>query len=76
MAQKILVTGMTGLIGSAVRKQLEGKYQLSAFNRCQLEGVECHQVDVSDFNAILLAFKDQDAVVYLAATWRWTHGGE
>ena len=76
MTQKILVTGMTGLIGSAVRKQLEGKYQLSALNRRQLEGVECHQADVSDFNAILPAFKDQDVVVYLTATWRGIHRGE
>ena len=68
--QKVLVTGMSGLIGSAVRKQLEGKYQLSALNRRRVEGVECHQADISDFNAILPAFKDKDVVVHLATTWR------
>jgi nucleoside-diphosphate-sugar epimerase len=68
--QKVLVTGMSGLIGGAVRKQLEGKYQLSALNRRRVEGVESYQVDVSDFNAILPAFKDKDVVVHLATTWR------
>jgi len=68
--QKILVTGMSGLIGGAVRKQLEGKYQLYALNRRRVEGVECYQADVSDFNALLPAFKDKDVVVHLATTWR------
>jgi dTDP-4-dehydrorhamnose reductase len=68
--QKILVTGMSGLIGGAVRKQLEGNYQLYALNRRRVEGVDCYQADISDFDAILPAFKDKDAVIHLATTWR------
>jgi nucleoside-diphosphate-sugar epimerase len=65
--QKILVTGMSGLIGGAVKKQLEGKYQLYALNRRRVGGVECYQTDVSDFDAILPAFREKDVVVHLAA---------
>lgn len=68
--QRVLVTGMSGLIGGAVRKQLEGRYELAALNRRQMEGVECYQADISDLNAILPAFRDRDVVVHLAAIWR------
>ncbi len=67
MAQKVLITGMSGLIGSALRKQMEGKYQLSALNRSALEGVECHRADISDLEAIRPAFQGKDTVVHLAA---------
>ncbi len=65
--QKVLVTGMSGLIGSAVRRQLEGKYTLRALNRRPLPGVDCHQGDIADLDSILPAFAGQDAVVHLAA---------
>jgi nucleoside-diphosphate-sugar epimerase len=68
--KKILITGMSGLIGGVVRRQLEGKYELSALNRRRLEGVECYQADISDFDAILRAFEDKDVVVHLAAILR------
>lgn len=61
---------MSGLIGSAVRKQLEGKYNLAALNRRKVEGFECYQADISDFNAILPAFTNKQVVVHLATTWR------
>ncbi|MFI5449751.1 MAG: NAD-dependent epimerase/dehydratase family protein [Candidatus Bathyarchaeia archaeon] len=65
--KKVLITGMSGLIGGVVRRQLDGKCELSALNRRRVEGVECYQADISDFNAILPAFKDKDVVVHLAA---------
>jgi uronate dehydrogenase len=68
--QKILVTGMSGLIGGAVRKLLEGKYHLYALNRRPLEGVECYQADISNLDAILPAFDEKDVVIHLAAMWR------
>ena len=68
--RKVLITGMSGLIGGAVRKQLEGKYELSALNRRRLEGVECYQADISELDAILPAFEEKDVVVHLAASWR------
>ena len=58
MAQKkVLVTGMSGLIGSLVRERIEGKYVLSALNRRPVEGIECHQGDIADLDAIRPAFE-------------------
>lgn len=71
MTQKlILVTGMSGLIGEAVRKQLAGKYVLSALNRRSVPEVECHQADIADLEAIQPAFVGKDVVVHLAAVAR------
>lgn len=65
--QKVLVTGMSGLIGGAVRKCLEGKYELRALNRRPIAGVACHQADIADLSAIQAAFAGIDVVVHLAA---------
>lgn len=65
--KKVLITGMSGLIGGIVRQHLEGKYELSALNRRDVPGVECYQVDIADFDAIQPAFEGKDVVVHLAA---------
>jgi nucleoside-diphosphate-sugar epimerase len=64
----VLVTGMSGLIGGALRKHLAARYALRALNRRALEGVACHQADIADLDAIQPAFKGVDAVVHLAAS--------
>src|SRR4051812_48879879 len=63
---RILVTGMSGLIGSAVRERLAGKYELTALNRRPVLGVETFQADIADIEAIKPAFVGQDTVVHLA----------
>ena len=80
MAKKILITGMSGLIGGLLKEHLldEGGYELEALNRSYVEGVENHQADISDLDAIKSAFEDQDVVVHLAAYlgsqgWQWQH---
>jgi nucleoside-diphosphate-sugar epimerase len=68
--KRVLVTGMSGLIGGVVRKQLEGRYELVALNRRPVEeeeGVECYQADIADLDAIVPAFHGVDSVVHLAA---------
>lgn len=65
--RKVLITGMSGLIGGIARREFEGKYELSALNRRAAQGVKCHQADIADFDAILPAFEDVDVVVHLAA---------
>ncbi|MCX6047291.1 MAG: NAD(P)-dependent oxidoreductase [Chloroflexi bacterium] len=65
--QKILVTGMSGLIGGALRTHLENDYELTAHNRSNLPGVRCFQADIADFEAIQPAFVGQDVVVHLSA---------
>ena len=66
---KVLVTGMSGLIGGLLRRHLEelGGYELSALNRSAVEGVECHQADIADLEAMRPAFHGKDVVVHLAA---------
>ena len=63
----ILVTGMSGLIGGALRKHLDGRYALRALNRTRVAGVPCHQADIADLEAIQPAFAGIDVVVHLAA---------
>ena len=67
MARKVLVTGMSGLIGGVLHQQLGEKYELSALNRRAVSGVECHQADITDLDSILPAFEKKEAVVHLAA---------
>lgn len=55
--KKILITGMSGLVGSAVRRQLEGGFDLSALNRRDIPGMPCHRASVAALEAILPAFQ-------------------
>ena len=66
---RVLITGMSGLIGGLLRRRLEaaGGYELRALNRRPVEGVECVQGDIADLEAIAPAFEGQDVVVHLAA---------
>jgi nucleoside-diphosphate-sugar epimerase len=65
--RRVLVTGMSGLIGGALRRHLEGRYELSALNRRPIPGVTCHRGDIADLDAIAPAFARVDTVVHLAA---------
>lgn len=58
---------MSGLIGRALRKHLEGRYTLRALNRSAVAGVPCRQADIADLDAIQPAFAGVDVVVHLAA---------
>ena len=70
MNERILVTGMSGLIGGAVRERLESRYQLTALNRSLVPGVTTVQADIADFDSIRPAFENQQTVVHLAASAR------
>ena len=61
--KKVLITGMSGLIGGLLRRQLEdvGGYELSALNRRRVEGVRSFQADISDLEAIKPAFAAEEA---------------
>lgn len=67
--KKVLITGMSGLIGGLLRSHLDelGGYELSALNRRRVEGVDCFQADIADLDAIRPAFEGKDVVVHLAA---------
>ena len=61
------MTGLSGLIGGALHRELAGKYALRALNRRPVTGVECHRADLGDLDAIRPAFAEVDAVVHLGA---------
>src|SRR5262245_26213386 len=64
----VLVTGLSGLIGSALHRHLaEGAYEVRGLNRRAVPGVVCHQADIGDLAAIEPAFSGVDVVVHLAA---------
>jgi len=65
--QNILITGATGLIGTATIAHLKNRYKLSALNRRPLTTIPCHRADISDLKAIEPAFKNIDTVIHLAA---------
>jgi nucleoside-diphosphate-sugar epimerase len=64
---RLLVTGLSGLIGGALRPHVEGRYSLRALNRRPVPGVECHLADLGDLEAIRPAFNGIETVVHLAA---------
>ena len=65
----VLITGMSGLIGGALRRHLEalGGYDLRALNRRKVAGVPTHQADIGELEDIKAAFAGIDTVVHLAA---------
>lgn len=64
---KILVTGMSGLIGGALQKSLQPDHELTAVNRSEVSGVRCIRADLNQFEALADAAQDQAVVVHLAA---------
>jgi uronate dehydrogenase len=64
----VLVTGMSGLIGGALRRHLDpARYELRSLSRRAVDGVRSHRADIADLAAIQPAFAGVDAVVHLAA---------
>lgn len=66
-SRRILVTGAEGVIGTAVREHLGGRYELTSLTLTP-QDFPSHVADVADLDAIRPAFEDVDAVVHLAAS--------
>ena len=69
--ERILVTGMSGLIGGLAGRDLAQDYEVRALNRRPVtndsEGFESFQADIADYDAIRPAFEGVDTVVHMAA---------
>ncbi len=65
--RNVLVTGMSGLIGSALKAEISSRYNLSALNRSEVKDVPTTRVSLDNFDGIRPAFSDIDTVVHLAA---------
>ncbi len=64
---RILVTGMSGLIGSALQSRLQQDHNLTAFNRSDVAGTPTVRADLSDYDSLRDAVTGQDVVIHLAA---------
>jgi nucleoside-diphosphate-sugar epimerase len=65
--RRILVTGMSGLIGGLVGSRLASTNDVIALNRRGVDGVRTFQGDINDLAAIRPAFQGVDTVVHMAA---------
>lgn len=65
--KKILVTGMSGLIGGLVGRHLARTHDVTALNRRQVDGFQTVQADITDFASIRPAFVGIDVVIQMAA---------
>ena len=73
--KKILITGVSGLIGGLLARHLQqrGGYDITALNRSAVDGFRCVRADIADLEAIKPAFQGQETVVHMSA---FLGGGE
>lgn len=67
---KLLVTGLSGVVGRALRPALEERYELSALSRSGVAGLPSERVfkaDIADIDSLYSAMQDVDVVLNLAA---------
>ncbi len=67
MVNRILVTGLSGLIGQALQPALGTYNSVRGLNRTKVQGVDSIQASILDYERIRPAFDDVDVVVHLAA---------
>jgi NAD+ dependent glucose-6-phosphate dehydrogenase len=68
--KKVLVTGLSGLVGSALRSEFEERYELSSLSRYGTEGLDdAHNFkgNIAEIDTMIPAFEGQHTVVHLAA---------
>ena len=64
----VLVTGLNGVVGQALRGTLEKRYNLSALSRSGVSGLPIernHRADIADFEKLKPAFDNADVVLNL-----------
>jgi len=68
--RRVLVTGLNGAVGSAIRPALEERYDVVSLSRGGVDGLPPERnfkADIADMEAIGPAFEGVDTVVHLAA---------
>lgn len=63
----ILITGISGLIGSLLATELSQRHNVRGLSRSNFGDYEHVNASITDYDAMLPAFKDIDVVVHLAA---------
>ena len=64
--KRILVIGMSGVIGGLVGRKLAARNTVVALNRSKVEDVEWFEADICDLDAIQPAFEAVDTVINMA----------
>ena len=68
--KRVLVTGLSGLVGTALRSDFEDRYELSSLSRYGTDGMDdSHNFkgNIAELDTIIPAFEGQHTVVHLAA---------
>ena len=65
--KRVLITGISGLIGGVLKEELTKNYEIFGLDRIPSEDSNLTAADISDYQSILPAFKDIDTVIHLAA---------
>ena len=68
--RRVLVTGLGGAVGAAIRPALEERYEVVALSRGGVEGLPTERdirADIASLEEIAPAFEGVDTVVHLAA---------
>jgi NAD+ dependent glucose-6-phosphate dehydrogenase len=68
--KKVLVTGLSGTVGQAIRPEFEKRYVLSGLSRYGAKGLpdeNNHRGNIAELDDCIAAFQGQDVVVHLAA---------
>ena len=65
--KKILITGVTGLVGSVIRKSLKSEYEITGLDLRHCEDVPTLIADSTDLKSILPAYEGIDTVIDLAS---------
>ena len=65
--KKILITGVTGLVGSVIRKSLKSEYEITGLDLRHCEDVPTLIADSTDLKSILPAYEGVDTVIDLAS---------
>lgn len=65
--RKILITGMSGVVGGIVGRAITDSYSLRALSRAPIEGVETVFADLRDVASMTPAFAGIDTVIHFAA---------
>lgn len=67
MTNRILVTGMSGLIGGLAGRDLARDHEVHALNRRAITGIPTTEADITEMATIRAAFTGIDTVVHMAA---------
>jgi len=67
LVKRVLITGITGLIGGVLSSDLSRDYEVTGLARREMTGLRSFSGDIKNLSDILPAFRDQDSVVHLAA---------